>query len=115
MNFARSSVLFCLFFCTCAVLLAADVPLKVVSVRAVPQWPWEGKIDIYYMVECDDADAKVELAFTGYDGDQDKEIELRKEYLSGDGIDTAWNSVRRCMRYGMPLVISQIITAVTSR
>ncbi len=89
MNCIRSVVLFCLFFCAYACLSAVGAEGKVVSVRAEPQWPWQGKVDIYYTVECDDTNADVELTFTGYDGDTEKTLEIRKSYLSGDGIDTA--------------------------
>ena len=70
-------------------LSASESGILVSNVRAVPRWPWDGKVDIFYVVECDDADAELSLTFSGYGGDKDEWVTMRKGHLSGDGVDTA--------------------------
>lgn len=74
---------------TALCLSASESGILVSNVKAVPRWPWDGKVDIFYEVECDDADAELTLTFSGHDGDKDEWVPMRKEHLSGDGVERA--------------------------
>ena len=70
--------------------LFAEVKVKDVAVK--PRWPWNGKVDITYSIECDEKDkegkpAEVYVSFKGTDNDRNKSFNLR--YLTGDGARTA--------------------------
>ena len=76
-------VLLCLLL---ALPLLAEVKVKDVQVK--PRWPWNGKVDITYSIECDEKDkegkpAEVYVSFKGTDNDRNKSFNLR--YLTGDG------------------------------
>ena len=70
--------------------LFAEVKVKDVTVK--PRWPWNGKVDIIYSIECDEKDqegkpAEVYVSFRGTDNDRNTTFNLR--YLTGDGARTA--------------------------
>jgi formylglycine-generating enzyme required for sulfatase activity len=89
MKFSQSIFSLAVLVLMALCLSASESGILVSNVKAVPRWPWDGKVDIFYVVECDDADAELTLTFSGYDGDKDEWVTMRKGHLSGDGVDTA--------------------------
>ena len=73
-------------------LLAAFLPLawaevKVTNVEVKPRWPWNGKVDITYSIECDERDDNgnpkdIYVDFTGIDGNRNQTVKMKS--LTGD-------------------------------
>ena len=87
MKFFSSIFLSCLICCLCGVLSAQEPTMQVVNVRTVPHWPWDGTVDVYYQVECDEEDADLVVSFTGYNGDKDESVVMNPAYITGDGFE----------------------------
>ncbi len=66
--------------------------VKVTNVEVKPRWPWNGKVDVTYSIECDEVDDEgkpkdVYVDFTGIDHDRNREIKMKS--LTGDGAEGA--------------------------
>ncbi len=82
--------------------LPAATEARVVNLSAVPRTPWNGMVDITYSLECDNANAQIQLAFKGHDNDRDEDVVLTT--LTGDGVGdtlqaggpykTVWDSAK---------------------
>ena len=62
--------------------------VKVTNVEVKPRWPWNGKVDVTYSIECDEVDdegkpKEVWVDFTGLDHDRNREVKMKS--LTGDG------------------------------
>ncbi len=81
-----------LLFCILMPLLSLRAEVRVTDVSVKPRWPWNGKVDITYSIECDETDDEgnpkaVYVDFMGYDRDRDRTIGMKS--LSGDGVAEA--------------------------
>ena len=62
--------------------------VKVTNVEVKPRWPWNGKVDVTYSIECDEVDdegkpKEVWVDFRGLDHDRNREVKMKS--LTGDG------------------------------
>ena len=71
-----------------ALMPLAWCEVKVTNVEVKPRWPWNGKVDVTYSIECDEVDDEgkpkdVYVDFTGIDHDRNREIRMKS--FTGDG------------------------------
>lgn len=71
------------FAVACAAVLEGAVTVK--SVTCQQRYPWNGMVDIDYVVESDDPDADIWVYPVGFDKDANVSMAMRT--LTGDGVD----------------------------
>lgn len=82
MNLIRKSLLFCVCFISLAFMVLADSSPSITDISVRQRWPWSRLVDIDYVLNCDAATQRVDIAVSASDGSMPLSLPLSS--LSGD-------------------------------